>query len=129
MTKTILIVEDEDTLRNVLREKLEKENFSVLEAKNGQEGLDLALAKKPDLILLDIVMPVMDGLTMAKKIREEERKAGKLSEGQMPIIFLTNLSDEKTLSSGQQAGVYDYLVKATWTLDGIIKKIKDKFGE
>ena len=54
---------------------------------------------------------------------------GKLSEGQMPIIFLTNLSDEKTLSSGQQAGVYDYLVKATWTLDGIIKKIKDKFGE
>ena len=129
MTRTILIVEDEDTLRNVLREKLEKENFAVLEAKNGQEGLDLALAKKPDLILLDIVMPVMDGLTMAKKIREEERKAGKLSEGQMPIIFLTNLSDEKTLSSGQQAGVYDYLVKATWTLDGIIKKIKDKFGE
>lgn len=128
MTKTILIVEDENPLRKALQDKLTQENFNVLEAKDGQEGLNIALEKKPDLILLDIVMPVMDGLTMSKKLREEERKEGKLSEGQIPIVFLTNLSDEKSLSSGQQEGIYDYLVKSSWTLDGIVKKINDKLG-
>jgi len=129
MTKTILIVEDDDSLRNILCEKLEKERFVILKAKNGQEGLEMALAKRPDLILLDIIMPVMDGLTMANKLREVEGKTDQMSQGRTPIIFLTNLSDEKALSSGQQAGVYDYLVKTAWTLDGIVKKVKDKLGE
>lgn len=126
MTKTILIVEDEDALRTVLKQKLENENFAVLEAKNGKEGLDMALAKQPDLVLLDIIMPIMDGFTMVKRLREEERKQGKLTENQIPVMFLTNLSDEKALSSSQKEGVYDYLVKSSWTLDSITKKINDK---
>jgi len=128
MTKTILIVEDENPLRNALKDKLNKVGFATLEAKNGQEGLELAISKTPDLILLDIIMPVMDGFTMVKKLREEENKNGKLTSNQIPILFLTNLSDEKALSEGQQEGIYDYLVKSNWTLDGIVKKIDDKLN-
>lgn len=127
-SKLILIVEDEDSLRKVLLEKLKQEDFEVLEAKDGKEGLDVALQKRPDLILLDIVMPVMDGLTMVKRLREAEREEGKLSEGQVPVVFLTNLNDDKMLASGQQEGIYDYLIKSSWTLEGIVKKIKDKLN-
>ena len=124
MAKTILVVEDEESLKNVLCAKLRKEDFKVLEAKNGQEGLVLALAEQPDLIFLDIVMPVMDGLTMVEKLREAEKETG----GHIPVIFLTNLSDEKTLSAGQKEGIYDYLVKSAWTLDGIVKRAKSTLG-
>ena len=124
MTKTILIVEDETPLRNVLSDKLKKENFNVLAAKNGQEGLDLALTKNPDLIFLDIIMPVMDGFTMVQKLRETETKSGKLAGQHIPVIFLTNLSDEASLSTGQKEGVYEHLVKSSWTLDGLVKKAK-----
>lgn len=127
-SKTILIVEDEDSLRNVLKDKLEKENFDVLEAKNGEEGLKMALEKKPDLILLDIVMPVMDGFTMAKRLREEEKKQGDVVDNQIPVLFLSNLNDERSMSTSQQQGIYDYLVKSNWTLDGITTKIKDRLG-
>lgn len=127
-SKTILIVEDEESLRNVLKDKLEKENFLVLEAKNGQEGLEMAMEKKPDLILLDIVMPVMDGFTMVKKLREEEKKPGDIINNQIPVLFLSNLNDEQAMSTSQQQGIYDYLVKSNWTLDGITTKIKDRLG-
>jgi len=128
MSKTILIVEDEESLRNVLKDKLEKENFNVLEAKNGAEGLQMALSEKPDLILLDIVMPVMDGFTMVKKLREEEKKQGDIIDNQIPVLFLSNLNDERSMSTSQQQGIYDYLVKSSWTLDGITKKIREKLG-
>ena len=128
MTKTILIVDDEEPLRNALKDKLVSEGFDILEAKNGQEGLEIALSKQPDLILLDIIMPVMDGLSMVKSLREEEKKSGKMVGNQIPILFLTNLSDETALSEGQKEGVYDYLVKSSWTLDGIVKKIKEKLN-
>ena len=128
MAKTILIVEDEESLRSILKAKLEKENFDVLEAKNGEEGLQMALEKNPDLILLDIVMPVMDGFTMVKKLREEEKKQGDMIDNQIPVLFLSNLSDEKAMSNSQQQGIYDYLIKSSWTLDGITTKIKDRLG-
>ena len=67
-TKKILIVEDDNALAGILYDKFSQEAFGILEAKNGEEGLELALAKHPDLILLDIMMPKMDGMTMLKKI-------------------------------------------------------------
>ena len=72
MNKKILIVEDELSLREALAKKLVSENFEVLEAENGQIGLEVATREKPDLILLDIIMPVMDGMTMLKKLKENE---------------------------------------------------------
>jgi len=85
--KKILIVEDEEPLKLTLKKKFKNEGFSVLEATNGEDGLKLTQEKKPDLILLDIVMPVMDGMTMLKKLRKQD--FGK----EMPVILLTNLAD------------------------------------
>lgn len=124
VTRKILIVEDEAALREALRDKLEKENFDVLVATNGEEGLQLATKEEPDLILLDIIMPKMNGYTMAKKLREIEKAKG-IVEPKTPIIFLTNVDQEKGMAAGQQLGIYEYLVKTDWGLANIVKKIKD----
>lgn len=120
--KKILIVEDEVALLQVLTEKLKKENFEVLQARNGQEGLQQAFSLHPDLILLDIIMPVMDGMTMLVKLRIDEW--GK----SVPVIILTNLSNEQKVAESLQQGVYDYLVKSDWMLEDLVQKIKNRLG-
>jgi CheY-like chemotaxis protein len=93
----------------------------VLKARNGQEGLDLATSEKPDLILLDILMPVMDGITMMQKLRKSDAW-GKA----VPIILLTNLSVEKKTIKRlikENQPVF-YLVKVDWSLNAIIEKAK-----
>lgn len=122
MKKKILIIEDELSLLMALREKFKSEDFKVIEAKNGEEGLKMAAQKNPDLILLDLIMPVMDGITMFKKLRLTE--TGK----DLPIIILTNLSDERAVSQSLEGGVTDYLVKTNWQLDDVVKKVKGKLG-
>lgn len=126
--KTILIVEDESALLRALVNKFTKEGFNVLEAKNGKEGMDVALKMHPDLLMLDIMMPNMDGMMMLKKIREDEW--GK----SVPAIFLTNVSDPEKIgriieSGGYDlSGVYDYIVKTDWKLEDIVKRVKEKLS-
>ena len=121
--KTILIIEDERSLREALRDKLTREGFSTLEAKNGEEGLDVALREHPELILLDIVMPVMDGMTMLKQLRENAW--GK----NVKIIILTNLSDIEKIADSVKNEVYDYLVKIDWKLEDVVTKVRERLGE
>src|SRR3989338_11170214 len=106
--EAILIVEDEPTLLRVIAEKLTHEGFHALEAKNGKEGIALAVKKRPDVILLDIIMPVMDGMTMLAKLRKDAwgREA--------KVIILTNLSDNRKIADSMERGTYDYLIKADW---------------
>ena len=118
MKKKILIVEDEVSLLNVLSEKLKLEGFEILEAKNGEEGLDLAIKQKPDLILLDIIMPKMDGITMLGKLRENSW--GK----HVPVIILTNLSSGSEILKSVEKKVFSYLIKSDWKLEDVVKKIK-----
>lgn len=120
--KRILIVEDEVSLRSALREKLEREGFEALEAKNGVEGLAAALSEHPDLILLDIIMPVMDGMTMLKKLREDVRGMD------AKVIVLTNLSDNEKLADAMEHGTYDYLVKSDWKLEDVVKVVGERLG-
>lgn len=89
---------------------------------DGIEGLKLSLKEKPDLILLDIIMPKMDGLTMLKKLRED--KWGKNAR----VVILTNLSNGEELELAMKNKVYDFLVKSDWELDKIIKKIKERIN-
>lgn len=119
--QTILIVEDEQALLKVYAERFSEEGFLVLKAGNGQEGLDIALREKPDIILLDILMPVMDGLTMMKKLRENESW-----DKNVPIIFLTNLSEheEAVMKSANGNKPAYYLVKSDWSLNSIVEKAK-----
>ncbi|MBI3485523.1 response regulator [Candidatus Daviesbacteria bacterium] len=118
--KKILVVEDEQILRQALIGKLTHEGFSVQMASDGEEGLRSALSEHPDLILLDIVMPTMDGVTMLKKLREDDwgQKAN--------VIILTNLSDAEKMEESLKAGVHDYLIKADWKLEDLVEKIKIK---
>ena len=120
--KKILIVEDELSLLNVLTSKFEKEGFTVLKAVNGLEGLRVIEQETPDIVLLDIIMPVMDGMTMLKRMKEEEW--GK----DIPVILLTNLSDSNKIAEATKSGVYDYLVKADWKIDDVAKKVKSRLG-
>jgi len=116
--KKILIVEDETSLRNALRDKFTWEGFAVIEAKNGEEGLEIALREHPDLILFDIVMPVMDGMTMISKIRIDAW--GKDAK----VIVLTNLSDVAIAH-----GSYDYLVKSDWKIEDVVARVRERLGE
>ena len=115
----ILIVEDEHMVRDAIKRKLESSGFEVLEAGDGQEGLQRAESGKPDLILLDLILPLMDGLTVLEKLRGSEW--GK----NIPVIVLSNLSDTKTVQESKQKGVFDFLVKTDWTLDDVVSKIRE----
>lgn len=119
MGKTILIVEDDLAIQRTLNDKLTKEGFNILLAKNGQEGLDISKASHPDLILLDIIMPVMDGMTMLKNLREDSW--GKNAD----VILLTNLSEMKKVSEAFDLKVFNYLVKTDWSIADVVKKIKE----
>ena len=122
---TILVVEDEVSMLKALRGKLLDEGFGVLEAKNGEEGLLHASISHPDLILLDLIMPVMDGVTMLKKLR-----AGDGWGKTVPVIILTNL----TMAEGKKDEdvVEDefthYLVKTDWKINDIVKKTREVLG-
>jgi len=118
--KKILIVDDEAPLSKVLKDKFESTGFEVLTAKNGEEGLMKAVTQKPDLILLDIVMPRLDGMTMLKKLREDEWGKG------VEVILLTNLSDNDKVRQALKNNVYYYLIKSNWKLEDLVIKVKEK---
>ena len=117
----VLIVEDEAPLRNALVDVFTLEGFQVLEARDGKEGLEIALKEKPDVILLDVIMPVMDGMTMLKKLRED-REYGVNA----PVIVLTNLGmfSERVSKDVNMADPAFYLVKTNWAIDDVVKKVR-----
>ncbi len=117
--KKILIVEDEKAMLDLLKERIEAIGFDVIEAKNGAIGFEAARDQNPDLILLDILMPKMDGITMMKKVREESW--GK----EIPIVILTNLSpSDSVMAAVARDEPAFYLIKTDWQLDEIMEKIK-----
>ena len=118
--KKILVVEDDRVLRRVIVDNLKAEKFSVLEAEDGFAGLETSKKEHPDLILLDVVMPKMDGIAMLEKLREDEW--GKHAH----VMMLTNLSEDDKMAKATEKGVSDYLIKADWDIVGIIEKVKEK---
>lgn len=99
----IYFVDDEENLRNIVKQILERENFQVETYKNGQEAFDRFNKKAPDLFILDIMMPVMDGITLLKKIRESDKK--------VPVVFLTSKDEEFDRILGLELGADDYITK------------------
>ncbi len=116
----IVIAEDETPLLRGLKDRFTQEGFTVFPAENGEEAVKLALLHHPHMILLDIVMPIMDGMSALKKIREDAW--GKTAN----VIFLTNLSDSDKVSDAVAHGVYDFLVKVDWSLDDLVKRVTDQ---
>lgn len=118
----ILIVEDEDSLSEVLKERLENEGFDVTIAHDGAEGLIVALDQQPDAILLDIIMPKLDGLSMLKQLRTYD--AGKI----IPVIVMTNLSDSKEVHEALASGARDFLVKSDWAIADLVASIRKQLA-
>lgn len=102
MSKTVLIVDDEKAIVDILKFNLKREGYEILEAYDGEEGLKLAMEQKPDLVLLDVMLPSMPGFDVCKKIREKSN---------MPIIMLTARTDEIDKVLGLELGADDYITK------------------
>lgn len=121
--KNILIIEDDMALRKVLRDRLVDDNFTVLEAADGEEGLAQALANHPDLILLDIFMPKMDGVSMLAKLRSVDAWGKHVS-----VIVLTNSTDAHTIAAVTGFGSTDFLIKSEWGLEAIVTRIRERLA-
>lgn len=119
--KIILVVEDEAPMLSVLIDALQNSGFATLKAKDGEEGLELSQYQHPDLILLDVLMPKMDGITMLKKLRETQW--GK----KIPVIILTNVSadTDATIQAIVDFQPAYYLIKSDVKLEDIVKKIQE----
>ncbi len=120
--ETVLIVEDEVSLRGALRDKFTREGFQVYEAKDGEEGLAVARASRPQVILLDLMMPKMDGMTMLTLLRAMDAWGLRV-----PVFVLTNLGEDDKLT---MKGILDdsfayYLVKSNWSIDQIVVKVRE----
>jgi DNA-binding response OmpR family regulator len=116
--QTILIVDDEKDLRDALGTALRQAGFTVLEALDGPQGLQLAELEKPDLILLDIMMPNMSGHQVLREIRMKPWGM------RMKVILLTNSDDPTNISQGAELKSNDYIIKSQTSLEDIIKKVK-----
>ena len=118
MDKKILIVEDEPDIREAMAEAVAEAGFQVFTASNGAEGYETAIAQEPDLILLDIVMPVMDGHTTLKKLRQHPW-------GQhAKVVMLTSMDDVRNVANAHESTITDYLIKPHSSLEEIVAKVK-----
>ena len=121
MIKKILIIEDDIILLNLLRDKFFKKGYSVIVEKNGQLGLATAERERPDLILLDMVLPEMDGITVL-----EHLKNGSASE--IPVIVISNSGQPVEISRIKKLGVRDYLIKTEFDPEELIRVVNKFFG-
>lgn len=123
--RTILVVDDEQDILDLIEYNLQKEGFNVLKAENGQEGIEMAREHHPNLMLLDIMMPKMDGMEVVERMREDKDLK------RTPIIFLTARGEEKMEVEGLDKGADDYITKpiSTSTLVSRIKAVLRRFDE
>ena len=118
MPKTILIIEDDKFLRELIAQKLIKEDYEVSEAVDGEEGIKKIKEGKPDLVLLDLILPGIDGFEVLSRMKEESDLSS------TPVIILSNLGQKEDVERGLTLGAVDYLIKAHFTPGEIIEKIK-----
>ena len=115
----ILLIEDEEALQKSLSKALEDEGFNVVGAYDGKTGLGLALKEKPDLILLDLILPQMDGFEVLRELKKSPETKN------ISVMILTNLEQTQNVEKTIEFGPLNYLVKANYNLDEIVEKIKE----
>lgn len=116
--KNILIVEDDSFIAVAYKEGLEREGYAVEIAEDGESALLMMKKTAPDLVLLDLIMPVMDGFEVLRLMKEDELLQT------IPVVILSNLGQETDIEKGKSLGAEDYLVKADHTLDDVLCVIK-----
>jgi len=116
---SILVVEDDKFLRELIVQKLSKEGYDVSEAVDGETGIKKIREEKPELVLLDLILPGIDGFEVLKQAKEDSETAG------VPVIILSNLGQQEDVEKGMKLGATDYLIKAHFTPGEIIEKIRE----
>lgn len=119
----IVFVEDETTLQKMLAVALREAGYSVTSASDGETGLAAVRSEKPDLVLLDLILPKMDGFTVLSEIKKDETTA------RIPVIVLTNLESAEDVGKVVALGATTYLVKANYDLPDIVAKVKEVLGK
>ncbi len=114
----ILIVEDDKFLRELIARKLSKEGYEIVEAIDGEEGLKKIKEEMPDLVLLDLILPGMDGFEVLTKVKDDPKTS------LVPVLILSNLGQKDEIEKGLSLGAVDFLVKAHFTPEEIVEKIK-----
>jgi DNA-binding response OmpR family regulator len=117
--RRVLIIEDDRFLRELIARKLADEGFDPSEAGEGEEGLKRVKEEKPDLVLLDLILPSIDGFEVLSRMKEDPKLAS------IPVIILSNLGQREEVERGLKLGAIDYLIKAHFTPGEIIEKIKN----
>jgi CheY-like chemotaxis protein len=120
--RRVLIVEDDRFLRRAAEARLRQEGFTVLTAADGEEALRVACKERPDLILLDLIMPKMQGFEVLRALKMIEATAN------IPIVILSNLSQESDRNRCLQAGAAGYLVKANLSLQELVRAVESTLG-
>jgi len=114
----ILVIEDDKFLRELISQKLVKEGYDISEAMDGEEGIEAAKKEQPDLILLDLILPGIDGFEVLARIKSEPEAS------KVPVIILSNLGQKDDIEKALKMGAVDYLIKAHFTPAEIIEKIR-----
>jgi len=117
----VLLVEDDPFLSSLLKNRLQKEGLEVNLAKDGEEALNSLKSAKPDLILLDLILPKKSGFEVMEEIRNDPQ----MQSQEVPIIIISNLGQPEDISRGQALGAIEYFVKAKTSIDELVQKIKD----
>lgn len=118
MPQKILVVEDDKFLRELIARKLREEDFDVVEAIDGEEAVKKIVQENPHIVLLDLILPGIDGFEVLAKIKEDPQLS------QIPVIILSNLGQRDDIEKGLRLGAVDFLVKAHFTPAEIIDKVK-----
>ncbi len=124
MKQKILIIEDEKVLSELLEKKIKEEGYEASVAIDGEEGLELMKKEKPDLVLLDIIMPRMDGF----RVMEEMNKDPELNLKKIPVVIVSNSGQPVEIDKALDLGVRDYLIKTQFDPMEVIDKIKKQIG-
>ena len=114
----ILIIEDDKFLRELITQKVAQEGYDVIGAMDGEEGLRMAGEEQPSLILLDLILPTVDGFEVLRQLKEQETTKN------ISVIILSNLGQKEDIDKGMQLGAVDYMIKAHFTPGEITEKIK-----
>lgn len=122
-TKTVLLVDDDLTLREMYEERMRTEGFNIIQASNGAEALQKAKQSKPDIILLDIMMPKVNGFDVLKDLKKDNELKN------IPVIVLTALIQDVDKIQGKKLGAADYIIKSETMPGEVIQKINSVMGK
>ena len=122
MAKKVLIIEDDKFLRDLMAQKLVAEGYDVIEAMDGEKGLESAKQEKPDLILLDLILPGIDGFEILANVKADQNIS------QIPVVILSNLGQAGDVDRSLRLGAKSYMIKAHFTPAEIIAKVKEIIG-